>query len=178
MASHENFEGVFLHSDVEIEHINYKNENHALILKQWMQDLPEKIHNLPLNCIAIPGSHESGTYSVSAMDDYAPDGLFLSKSRAVQLLGSTAKKVICGWMKTQDLTCKEQLEIGIRYFDFKVATKPGSSDLYIVHGLYGDSMTSVLDSIKEFLDLHPKEVVLLHFQQLFAMTNDDHHRLL
>ncbi|XP_022257048.1 PI-PLC X domain-containing protein 3-like [Limulus polyphemus] len=178
MANRGNIEVVVPDAIVEIQQINSLNQSQVIDLKQWMQNLPQRLHNVPLNCISIPGSHDSGAYSVSSLKDYAPDGRFLFNSRVGQLLGSAAKKVMCDWMRTQDLNCKEQLENGIRYFDFRVATKHESSDFFIVHGLYGDSMGTILDSIKEFLDLNSKEIVLLHFQHLYVISNDDHHRLL
>ncbi|XP_076341526.1 PI-PLC X domain-containing protein 3-like [Tachypleus tridentatus] len=178
MANYEETEVVVPDAVVEIQLINSSNQSNIIDLKHWMQNLPQRLHNVPLNCISIPGSHDSGAYSVSPQNDYAPDGRFLFNSRVARLLGSAAKKVICDWMRTQNLSCKEQLENGIRYFDFRVATKHASYDFFIVHGLYGDPMATILDSIKEFLDLNSKEVVILHFQHLYIITNDDHHRFL
>ncbi len=39
----------------------------------WMSKLSKKLVNAPLMTIAIPGSHDSASYSLSYANDLAPD---------------------------------------------------------------------------------------------------------
>lgn len=46
--------------------------------------------------------------------------------------------IMCGLFFCQDKSIEEQLAMGIRYFDLRVAHKPNdpSSDLYFTHVIY------------------------------------------
>lgn len=48
--------------------------------------------------------------------------------------------VACVW---QNLTFKEQLDAGIRYFDLRVSSKPGEpgTEIYFIHGLFGHKVS-------------------------------------
>lgn len=61
--------------------------------------------------------------------------------------------------------------------DRKCATSTGGAsamgklnDLRFVHALYGPRIVDILDQVKNFLDSHPKEIVILHFQHLVSLT--------
>ena len=47
-----------------------------------------------------------------------------------------SKKIIYNWGVTQSLTLSDQLKAGIRYFDFRIATKDGSTGTHLIHTLY------------------------------------------
>ena len=91
-----------------------------------------------------------------------------------KVFGMFIKDIIQKWSATQSFTPRQQLEAGIRYFDIRISTKPGHDDLYIVHGLYGLTVSSVLAEIKEFLDEHPKEVIMIDFNHFYDMTPEMH----
>lgn len=80
---------------------------------------------------------------------------------------------------TQNLTFREQLEGGIRYFDLRVSSKPGESghEIYFIHGLFGHKVRDGLRDINHFLNTHKKEVVFLDFNHHYAMR-EEHHRYL
>uniref|UniRef100_A0A673NHN0 PI-PLC X domain-containing protein 3-like n=1 Tax=Sinocyclocheilus rhinocerous TaxID=307959 RepID=A0A673NHN0_9TELE len=90
-----------------------------------------------------------------------------------------AKKVMKKWSMTQNLTFREQLEGGIRYFDLRVSSKPGEPghEIYFIHGLFGHKVRDGLNDINNFLTIHKKEVVLLDFNHHYAMS-EEHHRYL
>lgn len=44
-------------------------------LSQWMTNLPEPLTNIPINNLAIPGSHNSGSYYLDPSTPIAP-GIF------------------------------------------------------------------------------------------------------
>ena len=82
------------------------------------------------------------------------------------------------WAVTQYLNVEEQLQAGIRYFDLRVASRPDTDVLYLVHSLYAQEVPTFLKNVRDFLVLHPKEVVLLDFNHFYEMTLEQHDQLL
>ena len=56
-------------------------------------------------------------------------------------------------------------QVGVRFFDLRVAKHKDSGTMHIVHGLMGKRLSVHLEEIKRFLDAHPKEIVFLYFQK-------------
>ena len=65
--------------------------------------------------------------------------------------------------ETQTYTIAQQLQSGARYFDLRVHKK---GDKYVIfHSILdGIEFCKVLDAIREFIQSHPSEVILLDFQ--------------
>ncbi|XP_054045073.1 PI-PLC X domain-containing protein 2 isoform X3 [Rissa tridactyla] len=139
----------------------------------WMGTLPAALRSYPLSNLAIPGSHDSFSYWVDEKSPVGPD-----QATAIKRLAriSLVKKIMKKWSVTQNLTFKEQLEGGIRYFDLRVSSKPGETgqEIYFIHGLFGIKVWDGLKEINTFLEQHPKEVVFLDFNHFYAM-DDSHH---
>ncbi|XP_026495492.1 PI-PLC X domain-containing protein 3 isoform X1 [Vanessa tameamea] len=142
-------------------------------LQHWMRDLPEQIRNIPFIYLAIPGSHDSMTYNITRSSGLAPDAEPILK-RLYPLFHGT----ILRWTITQAVDALQQLLIGIRYFDLRLATKTGSDDFYFTHGVYAGEIYQPLKQIKDFIYEHPYEVVILDFQHFYGFTPDDHQRLM
>lgn len=84
---------------------------------------------------------------------------------------------------------KHQLKDGIRYLDFRVA--PDShGDFYLVHGLYGASvslwlvcsnqyqLTEALQQVLRFVKKHPREIIILDFNHFYGMNVELHMKLI
>ena len=54
----------------------------------------------------------------------------------------------------------------------------GTEDLYLVHGMYSYTVKQMALAVNEFLNQHPKEIMLLDFNHFFGMTPDLHQSLL
>ncbi|XP_056645596.1 PI-PLC X domain-containing protein 3-like isoform X2 [Diorhabda sublineata] len=132
----------------------------AADLENWMSLIPQELRRMPIINIAIPGSHDSFTANITSNSDISPDAEEIVKELSV--LGPIFKEVIARWSKTQCYLAKDQLIRGIRYFDLRTSTKEGTDDLYIVHTLYSVPIQTCLDEINSFLDLHPKEVIIIY----------------
>ncbi|VEN53066.1 unnamed protein product [Callosobruchus maculatus] len=145
-------------------------------LEFWMTNLPPKLKSVPVIHLAIPGSHDSFTSSITKKSKIAPDADNIIKK--MSWLGPLLKYFMVNWSRTQSLSAREQLEKGIRYFDLRIATKRNTNDLYIVHGLYADKVQNVLDAISSFLENHPQEIVILDCQHFYAFEHSDHERLM
>ncbi|XP_075937656.1 PI-PLC X domain-containing protein 1 [Anarhichas minor] len=137
--------------------------------QDWMSGLPEELWDVPLTNLAIPGSHDAMSYCLDINSPLIPsepdtfrllDGLFYCFTRPA----------IFKWATTQDKSIEEQLSMGIRYFDLRIAHKPNDSsrDLYFTHVIYTHlTVLETLSSVAVWLTSHPKEVVILacsHFE--------------
>lgn len=108
-----------------------------LQLNSWMSLIDGSAH---LTDIAMPGSHDAGTYECFV------------------------------WDKTQHLSIAEQLESGTRYFDLRVDNSlfndfGNYENLRMYHGLTSPTtFYSVLLEIRDFVECHPTEFLILDFQ--------------
>lgn len=138
-------------------------------LEHWMGKLSVDKMNLPISQLALPGSHDSGSFWLDSSGPLAPD-----ESKAFKYF----KGVVHNWSITQDLDFCQQLNIGIRYFDMRIAFKRNTKNFYVVHGLYGKEITPLLCDIKTFLDHHPSEVVILDFNHLYLIEGEENEKLI
>lgn len=102
--------------------------NSNLSGKTWMTDIASYIGDFKLNELVIPGTHDSGTYGVSATSTIAPNQDIPEWVNAVYALGLSGllvMEVIAKWAKTQGYTIAQQLDHGIRYFDLRVVRSGG-----------------------------------------------------
>lgn len=131
---------------------------------------------LPTFVALHTGSHDSFSYWVDEKSPVGPD-----QTAAIKRLAriSLVKKLMKKWSVTQNLTFREQLEAGIRYFDLRVSSKPGDADqeIYFIHGLFGIKVWDGLMEIDSFLTQHPQEIVFLDFNHFYAMDEAHHKRL-
>lgn len=122
---------------------------------KWMEQVIKPLtSNKTLNDIVIPGSHDAGMSVLSAT-------------------GGQQKGTIneCNTL-TQKLNIENQLNGGIRMFDFRVGTynkmlytKHASSDCMEVAlgGGYGERLYPIATAIRKFLQTNPQEIVLATF---------------
>ncbi|KAK2870159.1 hypothetical protein QQF64_021886 [Cirrhinus molitorella] len=145
----------------------------------WMGALCPALTSLPLKHLAVPGSHDSFSFWVDEQAPVGPDQKAYVKHLAA-IFRFLAKKVMKKWSMTQNLTFREQLEGGIRYFDLRVSSKPGEPghEIYFIHGLFGQKVRDGLIDINNFLNMHKKEVVFLDFNHHYAMSEEHHYYLI
>uniref|UniRef100_A0A8C2IA01 Phosphatidylinositol-specific phospholipase C, X domain containing 2 n=1 Tax=Cyprinus carpio TaxID=7962 RepID=A0A8C2IA01_CYPCA len=145
----------------------------------WMGSLCPALTSMPLKHLAVPGSHDSFSFWVDEQAPVGPDQKAYVK-HLVAIFRFLAKKVMKKWSMTQNLTFREQLEGGIRYFDLRVSSKPGEPghEIYFIHGLFGHNVRDGLNDINNFLNIHKKEVVFLDFNHHYAMSEEHHHYLI
>ncbi|KAM9849319.1 PI-PLC X domain-containing protein 1 isoform 2-T2 [Aulostomus maculatus] len=138
-------------------------------MEHWMSALPEELWDVPLTHLAIPGSHDTMSY---CLDISSP--LVRSESDLFRLLDAfcccLTRPTLFKWATTQDKSVEEQLAMGIRFLDLRIAHKPKdrSRDLYFTHVIYTHlTVLETLLSVATWLDSHSKEVVILacsHFE--------------
>lgn len=135
----------------------------AINLSTWMTDNYEKIKDKELRNLVIPGTHDSGTALISE------ENAVVSSDKGIpETLAKIAPRKLVGWSKTQDLTIRKQLGIGVRFFDFRVSfEKEGKNSdytLYLSHGLRGEKLDDVLADIRDFAENNPRETVMIKFK--------------
>ncbi|KAG7228730.1 hypothetical protein INR49_008508 [Caranx melampygus] len=142
----------------------------------WMSALPEELWDVPLTHLAIPGSHDAMSY---CLDINSP--LVRSESDCFRLLDRLfhcfTRPAIFRWATTQDKSIEEQLSMGIRFFDLRIAHKPNdsSSDLYFTHVIYTHlTVLETLMSVATWLESHPKEIIILACSHLEGMDDRCH----
>ncbi|XP_057315112.1 PI-PLC X domain-containing protein 3-like [Hydractinia symbiolongicarpus] len=135
----------------------------------WMGNLSLQLQNIKLTHLAIPGSHDSGSYSLQPEHINLLDKDKFTRYFQMALNGSKKSSMgnlIYRWSKTQDLNITSQLNLGVRYLDLRIAVD-ASKNCYIVHRLVGTSLDSILTQVKRFLLKHPKEIILLDFNHVY-----------
>ncbi|XP_052414345.1 PI-PLC X domain-containing protein 1 [Carassius gibelio] len=149
-----------------------------LPMDNWMAHLPSALWDTPLCYMAIPGSHNAITYCLDKNDRSPVD---LTQPDMLQKLDKYMKPIIrpfvYKWAIAQDCSIREQLDSGVRYCDLRIAHRPNdsSNDLYFYHGVYTTiTVEMVLKEIGEWLDVHPKEVVILSFSHFLGLSQELH----
>lgn len=155
-----------------------KNQSRKIFLKplisinlaNWMAELSPLIQNKAITEIALPGSHDAATDKLTERSPLAVD-------TKAHKLPWVPRGTMLAWSKAQNLNIKEQLETGSRYLDLRICHNPTKNNLYSCHGFEGDNINIILTDIKEFLNAHPKEIIVLDFQH-FHGVNPDFKRVL
>lgn len=164
----------------DTDNVLHRSKRNNIILNKeleyWMTQLSEALKNLPIIHLAIPGSHNTMTYTIKRHNDVGPD-----EPKYIRALGRycsfVSKPIIFNWSITQHENIKDQLNGGIRYLDLRVATKPTDANIYFVHGLYGSKIYQPLQEIAEWLSFHSNEIVILDFQHFYSFSEMDHSHL-
>ena len=154
---------------------------------KWMEEYGEK-HNLGSKrfCdVGIPGTHDSGTYKFDKDKGASPESGLTTKLEDIldhgRLLGKLndfiLKNIFERLCQCQDLSIKEQLQLGVRYFDLRVAHHAESDSYMTCHGVYCVDMKEILTELNDFLTTNSKEVVVLEFKKLFNMQEEQYQAL-
>jgi hypothetical protein len=144
-------------------------------LSDWMASLPA-LSALPLTQIPIPGTHDSGSYGITARSPWALTGKdqFGVLTELPEFLQDlVVKPIAAGWGKTQSKDLYEQFDDGIRYVDLRLTNEP-DGQVYLEHGLRSVPFTEVVDDIGAFATEHPREVLVVYVQGIKNFTAETH----
>lgn len=138
-------------------------------LENWMHNLsPDVKRCIPIINLAIPGSHDSMSYGINRKSEPAPD----AEKPMIIVYKYFLPCVVRRWARTQSFSTEEQLRVGVRYFDFRVSKK--GDEFYFVHGLYCVDVETPLEKLRNFLNDHPEEFVILDCQHFYDFSQQDH----
>lgn len=173
----------------------------------WMADNAVFIQDKKLADIALPGTHDSGTYGIDKNSADAPDapefvsivkswtgidGIVALTTLLSPIIGPAAAAIaaisiyeyvkinfdaiIAGWAKAQGNNIFDQLNLGVRYLDLRVA--PKGSQLHIVHSKYSVPVSDIVSQVNQFINDNDKEIVILDFNHFYGMKLVDHYNLI
>lgn len=164
----------------------------ALSGESWMSYSRDDIGHRRLNDIAIPGTHDSGTYGITANSRAADDKKGLATVMewldlitcnwyynlfydfgVVKYVDDRAKEITSWWAKVQRTNFLAQLQGGIRYFDLRVQ-QWDSSTFYCVHSMLGANLNDLFTAIQTFYgnSTSSREILILDFQHTFDVNHD------
>ena len=127
----------------------------ALEPSDWVSELYEKHPETLLTELVLPGTHDSGSYKITASSPPASDA---------PALYSHFGALAASWAKTQDLNLNRQLLDGIRYLDLRIDEHEG--ELVLIHGLVSCPLKPELLGVRDFARKHPREPVILDIQDM------------
>ena len=143
----------------------------------WMADMMGQIGDVPLSRVALPGTHDSGTYPMttgSALDPYN-EGARLrvveSTERVAQQRGTSARPLIVNWSKAQDLSITDQLQAGIRYLDLRVSLV--DSTYVLGHVLVCGTLDDALQQVLTFTQQYPSELIIVDVNHVYGMETTE-----
>lgn len=159
--------------------------------KTWMADTPE-IHNKRLKHICLPATHYSGTASLRREFTPNPSPELKQTMKMVKTIRNDLEKVphignlinpstwvhdevtatIKDLARTTTKSVGEQLEMGIRSFDFRILYHKSDRSFYTYHGLIGNKFTKILDEIEAFLASTEKELLYICFGHWEGFDNN------
>ncbi|XP_030375196.1 PI-PLC X domain-containing protein 2 [Scaptodrosophila lebanonensis] len=138
--------------------------------EHWMSELPPQVRNMSIINLAIPGSHNSMTYGINSRSGIAPDA-----DKSIRRWNRFFPCFVRRWAKTQSASILEQLHLGVRYFDLRIAQHEGK--FYYVHGLLSMEVFEPLYELCQFLATHRQEVVVLDMQHFYDLNVVQHQQL-
>lgn len=133
--------------------------------ESWMGSMQALGIDYPLLNLAIPGTHDSGTYSIGKSSPVGDDKAGADYGIATVTNGSAMVLA-----RAQGLSVAQQLLEGVRYLDLRVDGTTGS--IAIVHAYVGEPIEAVMQDVREFLDAHPHELIILDFQKVVGLSED------
>ncbi|KAK1327451.1 hypothetical protein QTO34_013087 [Cnephaeus nilssonii] len=173
----------------------------------WMSALSPRLWDVPLHHLSIPGSHDTMTYSLSKKSPVSRSASQLLQVLAkvlpcllqpVVLKWSVTQPRLVGTGEgarggphgsclhpgptpsPAGVDVTEQLDAGVRYLDLRIAHMPEGSpkNLHFVHMLYTTLLVEdTLTEISEWLERHPREVVVLACRNFEGLSEDLHEYL-
>ena len=172
---------LFLFASAHTQHINFNSHFHpginnaspgepphsspilpAVAPDRWMEQAAAYIGKKPYNRIAIPGTHDSGTYGLISTYDRPANDAFAPDAESWVVKAGTFAGIAEIWAKAQDNNIYQQLVDGIRAIDLRPCVEK-NGNFRVCHSLYGPNMKDILRDVRKFADEHPSEILLLRF---------------
>lgn len=142
--------------------MQYQTEN-------WMGFLPSVITSRSLTEICMPASHDSAAYKLDILHPIVTGDAHFLRLSYLLWLSSAAKHFTETWTLTQQYNIYRQLQSGIRVLDLRVAFD--GKDLWLVHALSLIKLSKSLEDVREFIENHPTEVVIIRIKPGWEQRN-------
>jgi len=147
--------------------------NNCSTFSRWMGDLEKHISHLNLFDLVIPGTHNSGSYSINAHSEFSSDAPAYLNSLPLGF-ATMIKPISISWSICQQKSIYEQLEGGIRFLDMRISYNNITQKIHVCHGLFGCEVDIILDDINKFITTNSKEIVIISFSHLHNFDVERH----
>ena len=166
----------------------------------WMEKLGNAIGGFSIRELAIPGTHDTGTYGLNDrfwaddgnmakwlfdIDGYAPGHVEVHVHWTkhytswwphipywtVHVSLTPHAKLMDMYATTQGANVYEQLHNGIRYLDLRVLYD--RKHLYLIHTLKGPNVFTKINDVNHYLRENPYEIVILDFQSFYTQNGSE-----
>ena len=87
---------------------------------KWMAHLSPKMRGVPFTMLAIPGTHNSATHTMQKDHFHAFDSPAYTDGSVRPYLSFLTPETLASWGRCVKHDINQQLEMGIRYFDFRL----------------------------------------------------------
>lgn len=163
-------------------------------LQRWMHDLAYTMRipgfkNKPLCQMALPGTHDSGTYGIpipilSLLVPLTPDAqdAVITAYFGLDLPGQLR---IRSWAVSQAMSIRGQLDAGARYIDLRVTGKEcrvpkvwQETIPALCHSMKSIEVSQAIEQIYDFLVMNNREVVILDFQHFYEVRDAQHNDII
>lgn len=145
-------------------------EGYVSVDGPWMSKLTD---TMKLRNVAIPGTHDSGTYGITPISPIGEDLPWYIPyiTATAKGLGINPDPIIAMWSIAQGADFEQQLNAGIRYLDLRLQNNGGS--LNFVHGMVSSPLSDLTDQVSAFYNQsgYDKEILFLDFQHVFNMDD-------
>jgi len=137
--------------------------------KTWITDNWSVLSTKQLNEVYLAGSHNSAAYTVSFDRNST---FYQSLEEPFYSLGYFPD-IVNNWTQCQNLTVLDQLNSGIRVLDLRISQIVGSGALICSHTYYLESLTDILQQVKNFLTSSggSQEFVIITYKPDQAFNN-------
>lgn len=141
------------------------NDNYEYVMKDTINNLNARIVD-----IKMLGAHDAFTEGInmSSKANTIEGGIVTNKFVSI-----FAKGLVVRMTKTQNVSAKQMLMAGVRYFDVR-ATKIDDK-YYATHGYIGKDIKEYVEEIVDFLGSHDGEFIIFDLQHFYTPDgkNDD-----
>ena len=96
------------------------SDSFSFQLHKWMAHLSPRLRKIPFTMLAIPGTHNSATHTMHRDQSLSYDSPLYADNEANPYLSFMTPETLESWGKCVKHDINQQLEIGIRYFDFRL----------------------------------------------------------
>lgn len=139
---------------------NTANQN-TINLSKWMSFLSKEKQDAQITQLKLVGTHNSASYTVNyALPINTKIYLYLMKY--THYFGTSF--FVSRWVKCQDLTIYDQLKLGVRFLDLRVAYRESDNIFYCTHTFTCCKLVDVLSDIRRFIEKYNTEIILINVQ--------------
>jgi hypothetical protein len=135
------------------------------VTSNWMKNMNDELKAKPLTDIILPGTHDSGSSIHDIHLEVMPAFAKTWKEKLLNFIVQIpiVSNIVKNWTVTQDQNIEQQLQNGVRMFDFRLA-KDSNGTLRLGHTFLLNTLEDYCKKIATFTDAHKGEVLMINIK--------------